>query len=111
MYYEHRIAFLIMTGEWPTGEIDHQKPGTRADNRWNNLRPSNHSENLSNRPQQINNLLGLKGVSSNHKGGFYARIQARGKTRHLGTFTTPETAHAAHAQAARELHGEFARTA
>lgn len=44
----HRIAFAIMKGHWPKGEIDHIN-GNRSDNRWINLRDVSQSENGINR--------------------------------------------------------------
>jgi len=49
---------------------------------------------------------GHKGVSAKHK-KFYARIKINGKSRHLGTFPTPEAASAAYMAAAREHFGDF----
>ena len=36
-YKMHRVIWLMMTGQWPKGEIDH-KNRIRWDNRWRNLR-------------------------------------------------------------------------
>lgn len=44
----HRLAFLFMTGSWPTHDVDHEN-GVRDDNRWSELRAATRSENLINR--------------------------------------------------------------
>src|SRR5687768_10767115 len=46
-YLGHRIAWLIVNGEWPRGDIDHIN-GVRDDNRWTNLREATRSQNASN---------------------------------------------------------------
>lgn len=51
-----------------------------------------------------------KGVHPNGR-RYKALIMARGKSYRLGSFDTPEEAAAAYVAAARELHGDFARTA
>lgn len=43
----HRVAFFLMTGRWPT-HIDHINR-VRTDNRWNNLREVQPSQNSQNR--------------------------------------------------------------
>jgi hypothetical protein len=35
-YFEHRLAYLHVRGEWPTGRVTHDNCN-RADNRWENL--------------------------------------------------------------------------
>lgn len=47
-YTGHRIAWLLMTGDWPQFEIDHIN-GVRHDNRWINLRDVPRSINQQNR--------------------------------------------------------------
>ncbi len=48
LYYNHRLAFLYMTGRWPTHNIDHIN-GSKDDNSWINLREATHSQNNKNR--------------------------------------------------------------
>ncbi len=36
-YAAHRLAWRLMTGEWPELEVDHIN-GAKGDNRWDNLR-------------------------------------------------------------------------
>lgn len=102
VYYGHRLAFAIMTGEWPEHQVDHIN-GQRADNRWVNLRGATASVNQQNlRTAQRNNVTGMLGVSQSF-GKFSARIVAGGKVKRLGRFETPEEAHAAYVSAKRSL--------
>lgn len=102
-YMTHRIAWLIVTGQSPKGEIDHIN-GVRSDNRLANLRDVSRSTNQQNR-QRANggNKLGLLGVYQRSNGKFLAEIRC-GKSIHLGTFDTAEAAHAAYVEAKRSMH-------
>ena len=102
-YMAHRLAFLLMTGAWPAGQVDHIN-GDRADNRWSNLRDVSASVNTQNqRRAQRGNRAGLLGVSL--EGGRYrARVRLNGTNQHMGLFDTPEEAHAAYLEAKRRLH-------
>lgn len=103
LYFAHRLAWLYMTGEWPKGQVDH-KNARRDDNRWKNLRDVTREVNAQNRrTASVKNSAGLLGVSK-HYGKFQATIFVGGKNRHLGTFVTAETAHAAYVGAKRRLH-------
>ena len=44
MYKAHRLAWLWMTGDWPTEEVDH-KDLDKSNNRFGNLREATHSQN------------------------------------------------------------------
>jgi len=47
-YRAHRLAFLYMTGSFPTLDVDHIN-GARGDNRWCNLREVTSRQNARNR--------------------------------------------------------------
>lgn len=111
LWAAHRLAWLIVTGEWPVGEIDHVDTD-KSNNRWANLRDVPKSLNQANVPARRSNTSGFKGVSwnkSNRRWG--AAIQKDGRQRHLGYFDTPEAAHAAYTKAANDLFGSCARAA
>ena len=103
----HRLAWLYMMGEWPPQQIDHID-GNGLNNRFDNLRLANGTQNKANSRARKNNKLGIKGV---HKRGnrYGAEIRISGRKIYLGYFDTPEEASVAYAKAAREHFGEFAK--
>jgi hypothetical protein len=110
-YQAHRLAWLYMTGDWPRNEIDHIDLN-RGNNSWSNLRESTRTQNNANRSACANNKCGLKGVDYRRKiKKWRAQIAIGGKKIHLGSFCTPEDAHAAYVAAAEKYFGEFARAA
>jgi hypothetical protein len=104
IYTAHRLAWLYVTGAWPTNVIDHINR-FRSDNRWCNLRLSTQTLNAQNARLRRDNQSGAKGVSW-HEGNrkWRARIQADKKQLFLGWFSTFEDAAAAYKTAARTLH-------
>jgi len=109
-YLAHRLAWLWMTGEWPSKQVDH-KDVDGLNNRWANLRLATHSENVRNSGRRRNNTSGYKGVSFAPKERkWHARIMANRELHLLGYFDRKEDAAAAYAEAAKRLHGEFSRT-
>lgn len=97
------LAILLLTGAWPTGEVDHRN-GVRDDNRARNLRNTTKSGNQQNqRRARSDNRLGLLGVYQ-RGARFVASIQTDKKRIHLGRFDTPEAAQAAYLAAKRALH-------
>jgi hypothetical protein len=111
-YKAHRIAWLIITGEWPDRDIDHINM-VRSDNRQSNLRLATKSENAANTGAQINNKLGVRGVCRRARGKnpFQVSIMVSGRRIQLGRHPTLEAATAAYDEAAKKYFGEFARPA
>lgn len=92
-----------MTGKWPELPIDHIN-GVKDDNRWLNLREVPTKVNLQNRHKpNVTNSTGLLGVFPRN-GKFKAALWSDGKSRHLGTFDTPEEAHQKYLEEKRKLH-------
>jgi hypothetical protein len=104
-FLAHRLAWVLMTGEWPTAQLDHRDLD-RSNNRWNNLRLATPSQNITNSPARA--ASGYKGVYRNGR-KWRSRVSLNGKFRYLGTFATPEQASDAYLAAAKLLYGEFAR--
>ena len=103
-YLQHRLAFLYMTGAWPSKDIDHIN-GNRNENAWANLRDVSRSINLQNmrRPHR-DNKAGKQGVCKTPSGRFRAEIYAENVKKHIGTFDTAEQAHAAYCARKLEFH-------
>jgi len=107
-YKAHRVIWKMRTGEEPPQQLDHRNR-IRSDNAWNNLRPATNQQNTYNGPARGSRDL-PKGVYRDKRwegSGYRTKIRAAGKTVYLGTFATPEEAHAAYCRAAREHYGEF----
>lgn len=108
--FAHQAAWVIMTGEWPTFQIDHIN-GNRKDNRWENLRAAVQKQNSANMRKRSNNKSGYKGVAKIRDGAWGAYIHVNGKTKYLGTYSCPRVAHGAYVMAAAFTWGEYARSA
>lgn len=108
-YYEHRIAWYLITGDDPTGfEIDHIN-GDKSDNRFSNLRLATSQTNKANCGLTKSNNSGFKGVHR-FRGKWIASITHDRKLIHLGVHECPEKAAAAYDAKAIELFGEYALT-
>ncbi len=107
LYRAHRVAWLYVTGRWPTELIDHIN-GVKDDNRLSNLREATESQNHHNARVRRHNRIGLKGVQQVGSRSFSARITVAGKFRYIGTFSSPEAAHMAYCNAATRHFGSFA---
>lgn len=104
-YLGHRIVWLLATGEWPKGDIDHID-GNPGNNRLDNLRDVSRSTNLQNqRKAHADNSTGFLGVTyRNREKCYLSRLYVKGRRYDLGQFPTPELAHAAYVEAKRQLH-------
>lgn len=110
-YRAHHLAWLYMTGEFPSQRIDHEN-GDGLFNAWDNLRLATPTLNGANSRRPITNTTGFKGVTIQRdvkSRPFKAQIQVNGKNHHIGLFESPEAAHEAYLVAARKYFGEFAR--
>jgi len=109
-YMVHRAVWAIFYGEWPDGEIDHINCNAK-DNRIVNLRVVSKIQNQRNkRPSKVN-TTGFKGVYFNKRDEkYYAEITTNGTRTFLGAFAVATQAHEAYKSAAKELHGEYARS-
>lgn len=99
----------VLLGAGPDIEVDH-RDGDGLNCRRENLREATHAQNMANRAKQRNSSTGFTGVCWHARTGkWQASIKVNGKNRYLGLYLTPEEAHAAHVEAAKQHHGEFSR--
>ena len=104
----HRVAWAIMYGVWPEGDIDHIN-GLITDNRLCNLREATRSENARNMKLHQRNTSGVKGVSwHNSTRKWAAGLMHNGKHLHFGLFTHKSEAEEVVRVARMRIHGEFA---
>lgn len=101
----HILAWLYMTGEFPTVELDHED-GNGLNNKWLNIRPATRSRNNQNRVSK-NNRHGVQGVLTRN-GKFYGRVRLNKKSYVTADYLTVEEAGAAVAVLRHKLHAEFA---
>ena len=101
----HRLAWLLHYGEWPNGNIDHIN-GVRDDNRIANLRVVTNAINCQNKRRPLpSNKTGFLGVSkAPGKDRWRAHVMVNRRQIRIGTFGSPEEAHAAYVAAKRRLH-------
>lgn len=104
----HRLIFLLEYGYLPP-EVDHIN-GDRQDNRLENLRPANRSENQCNRGTLANNTSGYPGVTW-HKASkaWVVRVMKDGKTVVQQYFKDLELAGLFAAEARSLYHGAYAK--
>lgn len=110
-YTAARLAWLYMTGSWPTDLVDHADTD-KLNNRWVNLRAASQGQNIQNRDGTA--ASGLKGAyrrSDRYRNKpWTSAINLDGRLKFLGNFHTAEEANAAYETAAIAHFGEFARS-
>lgn len=108
LYRAHRLAWFYMTGAWPKHGIDHVDLNPE-NNRWENLRAADQSQNGANTRIRRDNTSGFKGVQKTANSTWSAKIWVKGKKHSLGTFRTASEASQAYRIAAEKYFGEYAR--
>lgn len=105
-YKAHRLAWIYVHGVPPVADIDH-RDGNRGNNSIDNLRDVPRAVNTQNRHgARKDSTCGYLGVGRSGP-KWRASIQLDGHKRYLGTFPSPELAHAAYLAAKRALHVGF----
>jgi|688.fasta_scaffold359370_2 hypothetical protein len=100
----HRLAFLLMRMELPSGEVDHED-GNGLNNAWSNLRVVTRQLNAQNYRKRRDNTSGCPGVKRSLTAGKWcAGLKVNSRYIHLGTFSLIEDAIAAR-KAAEAIYG------
>jgi hypothetical protein len=109
LYLAHRLAWVYVTGTWPTGDIDHID-GNPSNNAFSNLRDVPTAMNVQNvhKARSDTKHSSLIGVGFHKRDGLWrARIRAGGKRRTVGYFSTEAEAGAAYLAAKQAMHAGY----
>src|SRR6267154_5270086 len=107
-YRAHHLAWYFVHEEWPPYEVDHIN-NIPDDNRMSNLRLiSDRWQQRANQKIRKDSRSGYKGVRW-RCGNWEARCRKNGRVSVRRGFKTPESAHVAYMEMARNIFGEFAR--
>ena len=99
----HRLAWFLVTGEWPELQVDH-KNGVPGEDYWDNLRLRTNQGNQENRVTPVASS-GMIGVYQRKDTGIWtSKIKTGGKSINLGCFTTPDEARAAYLAVKDRVH-------
>lgn len=111
LYAAHRIIWAVVTGAWPTNEIDHRDTDGK-NNKFTNLREATRSQNLGNAKLSRANTSGFKWVSWNKKRCLWmALMQINNAKIIVGFGHDPKQLHESCAVIAKQNRKEFARIA
>ncbi len=103
-----RVIWQMLHGEIPNGMLVEHKDGDALNNSPSNLRLATRGQNKMNEKIRKDNESGFKGVSKRGT-KWMARIGPGGKTL-LGYFSSPEEAHSAYMEAAKNRDPNFYRS-
>lgn len=107
-YLAHRLIFMMFHGYFPQ-VVDHID-GNKLNNRIENLRAANLSENQHNRKMSKTNTSGYKNVTWNkRKSKWLVNVRVHSMDFHIGYFDDVELADLAAQEARDKYHKEFAR--
>lgn len=104
-YRAHRLAWFVTHGEWPSDQIDHINRD-KLDNRIENLRVVNNSENMRNLPPPAIDPRTLGVTFHKRDQRYVTSIRVAGRTISLGSFKTFDEARAARVAAEIKHFGQ-----
>ena len=110
----HRLIWFYVYGKWPKQLIDHID-GNGLNNRIENLREVNNSQNGINRKLNAKNTHGYSGIIFDKRSKrptsrpWQAYIKVKGLVKYLGSFHTKEEAVQARLDAEAQYFGEYVR--
>jgi len=109
-YLAHHLIWVMMTGDWPTDEVDHEDTDGQ-NNKWKNLRIATRKQNSANRGKNSNNTSGIKGVSwCKDRQKWQVGIKVNYRRIALGRYDSKEEAGEVYRKAAEKFFGEFSRS-
>lgn len=102
----HRLAFVYMEDSLPK-YVDHVNQ-IKDDNRWCNLRPCSHAENMRNTKIRSTSLTGVRNVRLHKRSGLYnVALKITGKVKSLGYYKDLELAALVAEEARYKYYGKF----
>lgn len=105
-----RLMHRVILGVTDQSVLVDHRDNDGLNNTRSNIRLASHADNQANRVGKKNTRSRYKGVMRyEDRGVWRARIIRNGKLHFIGSFTDEADAARAYDDAARELHGEFAR--
>lgn len=105
----HRVAFVLMTGDWPKALVDHVD-GDRLNNRWSNLREASSAQSVRNRGcfSAVSPYIGVSWSKAQR--GWVGRVYCGGTVHYCGfSKDDPEKLARRRDRKASELFGSYAR--
>jgi len=102
-FMAHRVAWLLQTGSWPLGVIDHVDRD-KVNNSWDNIRDCSQSQNTARRKTIERKLP--RGVVYHYKASKKNPYMVQLKNKCLGYYATAEMASEAYEKAFEKEYGK-----